>query len=338
MTDNRKQLDIEKVKEIIEVYSKPENNTVSIVNNDKIESCIPYSIHMLLYIVKTGATYIETDDYVYITEFGDTISAIVSKNNKLITVKHLQDSLNLPDINYVQNIPINLKGITEFNIGNRKLDRYYLYQAQDMIELSGKHFKNIRKQLNKVNKDIESGILQIEYYTMADIPETVIQDIMALVHRWKDRNIKGNKKRSYIRATIDMLTNDHRDYFRNFDTISVVVIRHIQDNKVITYGVDHLLGNNLIVLTEGKFDTDYADEYPDINKLINHFEVKNMVEKYNLDIAKTTFTLDIDTGVEADSYYEYKKRLAPNLEILLGKASNKSKNTSVVFSSKRSIF
>ena len=338
MTGNRKQLDIEKVKEILDIYSKPENNTVTIENNGKIESCIPYSIHMLLYIIKTGATYIETDDYVYIIEFGDTISAIVSKNNKLITVKHLQDSLNIPDINYVQNIPINLKGITEFNIGNRKLDRYYLYQAQDMIELGGKHFKNIRKQLNKVNKDIENGILRVEYYTMSDIPETVIQDIMALVHRWKDRNIKGNKKRSYIRATIDMLTNDHRDYFRNFDTISVVVIRHIQDNKVITYGVDHLLGNNLIVLTEGKFDTDYTEEYPDINKLINHFEVKNMVEKYNLDIAKTTFTLDIDTGIEADSYYEYKKRLAPNLEILLGKASNKSKNTSVVFSNKKSIF
>lgn len=338
MTDNMKQLDIEKVKEIIGVYSKPENNTVSIVNNDKIESCIPYSIHMLLYMIKTGATYIETDEYIYIIEGGDTISAIVSKKNKLITVKHLQDSLNMPNINYVQNIPINLKGITEFNIGNRKLDRYYLYQAQDMIELGGKHFKNIRKQLNKVNKDIENGILRVEYYTMADIPETVIQDIMTLVHRWKDRNIKGNKKRSYIRATIDMLTNDHKGYYRAFNNIHIVVIRDITNNKVITYGVDHLLGNNLIVLTEGKFDTDYTDEYPDINKLVNHFEVKNMVEKYNLDIAKTTFTLDIDPGTETDSYYDYKKRLAPNLEILLGKASNKSKNTSVVFSSKKSIF
>ena len=337
MTGNKKQLDIEKVKEILDIYSMPDNNTIALKQNDTLVSCIPYSIHMLLYLINDKAEYIETDDFIYIIE-GETVSVVVSKNNKPVNIRILQDSLKLPGINYVKNIPINLKGLTEFSIGNRKLDRYYLYQAQDMIELGGKHFKNIRKQLNKVNKDIENDIIRVEYYTMADIPETVIQDIMTLVHKWKDRNIKGNKNRSYVRATIDMLTNDHKEYFRNFDTISVVVIRDIANNKVITYGVDHLLGNNLMVLTEGKFDTDYADEYPDINKLINHFEVKNMVEKYNLDIAKTSFTLDIDTGTEADSYYEYKKRLAPNLEILLGKASNKSKNTSVVFSSKKSIF
>ena len=337
MTGNKKQLDIEKVKEILDIYSMPDNNTIALKQNDTLVSCIPYSIHMLLYLINDKAEYIETDDFIYIIE-GETVSVVVSKNNKPVNIRILQDSLKLPGINYVKNIPINLKGLTEFSIGNRKLDRYYLYQAQDMIELGGKHFKNIRKQLNKVNKDIENDIIRVEYYTMADIPETVIQDIMTLVHKWKDRNIKGNKNRSYVRATIDMLTNDHKEYSRNFDTISVVVIRDIANNKVITYGVDHLLGNNLMVLTEGKFDTDYADEYPDINKLINHFEVKNMVEKYNLDIAKTSFTLDIDTGTEADSYYEYKKRLAPNLEILLGKASNKSKNTSVVFSSKKSIF
>lgn len=337
MTGNKKQLDIEKVKEILDIYSTPDNNTIALKQNDTLISCIPYSIHMLLYLINDKAEYIETDDFIYLIE-DETVSVVVSKNNKPVNIRILQDSLKLPGINYVKNIPINLKGLTEFSIGNRKLDRYYLYQAQDMIELSGKHFKNIRKQLNKVNKDIENGIIRVEYYTMADIPETVIQDIMTLVHKWKDRNIKGNKNRSYVRATIDMLTNGHKDDYKAFDNIHIVVIRDIANNKVITYGVDHLLGNNLMVLTEGKFDTDYADEYPDINKLINHFEVKNMVEKCNLDIAKTSFTLDIDTGTEADSYYEFKKRLAPNLEILLGKASNKSKNTSVVFSSKKSIF
>ena len=63
-----------------------------------------------------------------------------------------------------------------------------------------------------------------------------------------------------------------------------------------------------------------------------------MIEKYNLNISKTYFTLDIDSGKEADSYYEYKKRLAPNIEVLLGAANSKGKKTSVVFSNKKSIF
>lgn len=66
-----------------------------------------------------------------------------------------------------------------------------------------------------------------------------------------------------------------------------------------------------------------------------------MVEKYNLDIDKATFTLDLDPGSESQSYYDYKRRLAPCQEVLLGTASrsNKiSKYISVVFNNKKSIF
>ena len=334
----KKRLTIEKVAEIIELYSKSENNNIVILQDDKLVSCISYSIHMLLYMLQDKNIYIEDNNFIYIIDNDNNIPTIISKTGAIVSEAVLRQAIKMPDINQIENIPDILKGITDFTVGNRKLDRYYIYKTQDRIELSGKHFKNIRKQLNKVNKDIENGILRVEYYTMADIPETVIQDITTLVHKWKDKNIKGNKKRSYTRATIDMLTNDHKDDYKAFKDINVVIIRHIADNKVITYGVDHLLGNNLIVLTEGKFDTDYADEYPDINKLINHFEVKNMIEKYNIDISKTYFTLDIDSGKEADSYYEYKKRLAPNIEVLLGAVSSKGKKTSVVFSNKKNIF
>ena len=335
----RATLTIDKIKEIMDIYSNPKSNTISLKEGEKIVSCMPNSLHMLLQIMRYKAQYIETDDFIYIVEYGNTVTSIISKNNKLVDTKVLQGALNLPDVKYVGSIPINLKGIAEFNAGDRSLYRYYLYQARDMIELEGKHFKNIRKQLNKVNKDVEDSILRIEYYTLADIPEAVINDIMALVHKWKGKRVTS--KNRYVRAVIDMTTNDYKEHYRSFKDVHIVAIRHIANNNIITYGVDHLLGNNVIVLTEGKFDTDYAEDYPDINKLINHFEVKNMVEKYNLDIDKATFTLDLDPGNESQSYYDYKRRLAPCQEVLLGTASrsNKiSKYISVVFNGKKSIF
>ena len=203
--------------------------------------------------------------------------------------------------------------------------------------MQGKIFKNIRKQLNAIEKDKS---IYFEYFTMKDLPMSVLQEIQDLIQVWRTQSTSAQK--NFVKSVSSIVYDQCKkgsDVKDKLENIHIVLARKSDTRELVCYGIDHLLPYNVIVLTEGKMNYKYTKDYPDLNKLINHFEVTNIVNKYNLDKDKIHFSLDLEIIGKGlpESYLDFKRRLAPNREISFG-AMNGKRQGYIMYTNKSSIF
>ena len=195
-----------------------------------------------------------------------------------------------------------------------------------LITLSGKKFKEMRKQLNKLETDIADGKIRIERVRLKDINKDKIKDISYLVKKWTEQkkaqgadNIGFNgiltNSTTFWRKCNEFYNAPENAHLTN--NISGVFIYDNKTDKLICYGIDELGYKGLGLMVEGKLDYEYSKIYPDLNKVINHYEAKHLVETFNVNPDYMRFTL-LGEYLHKTGYISFKNSVAHNVSYLKG--------------------
>lgn len=147
-----------------------------------------------------------------------------------------------------------LPGVFEFNEQRDSFD--YIYNASDLITLTGRKFNQKRNNVNKFKKNFE-GRYEYQNFTSQDIPE-----VYEFQKKWLEKNSTPER--------VDGLTGEMRvieRLFKSFDELNYVGGLIRVDNEIVAYTVGSRLCSDTFVISLEKADI----EYPGIYQAINQF-------------------------------------------------------------------
>ena len=349
LISNSKKFSFDDVIYILNTYCQPELHKESIITaSGKLRYNIPITLHNLLHTALGDEDFqfniAEDDNFIYIffiEKKAVGIYQIISKHSG-VTHDMLKDIIKDKNIARINFVCADLQGAAI--IDNKLASAIVFLYDNSLLQLAGGRFKNLRKQLNAI-ENIPEKKVNIEYKTMANLPMDDLIAIQNLIEVWRKQSKSAQE--SYLKSISTIIYeqlqkgNNIKD---RLDSVHLTLIKDYNTGELICYGIDHLLPYNVVALSEGKMNYNYTSKYPDLNKLINYFELKNVVEKHNLDKSKVSFTLDMEVlsdikDMELNAgYYNFKRRLAPNKEIYLGSVGKHKDYIVYPNSNKRSIF
>lgn len=266
----------------------------------------------------------EKSNKITVIRFYPTTQASISMSDLLIemTEEALQDNIKLivSDVPYLESIQ------DKFLCQQSMATEVEQFFDNSLITLAGKKFKEIRKQLNKLEADIAEGKIRIERVRLKDITKDKIKDISYLVKKWTEQkkaqgadNIGFNgiltNSTTFWRKCNEFYNTPENAHLTN--NISGVFIYDNKTDKLICYGIDELGYKGLGLMVEGKLDYEYSKIYPDLNKVINHYEAKHLVETFNVSPDEMRFTL-LPEKLHKEGYINFKHNIAHNIQIEKG--------------------
>ena len=270
----------------------------------------------------------------------------IKLDDKVSTIPAILELIKQLDPNTVDNIYVDEAGFD--NHFEADYEQSYLvgaYYDNSLLTLEGKKYKQIRLQLNRVNEDIEAGLIRLEQIPVNKLSVKQLNDLLALIKKWvhikkTQTTDKPNVKHAFvfIRFLKKLLEQGKLDIF------NMLVITMVYDNtndNCIGFGLSELSNNLVNCNIDTKVDYDYRERYPHLSKLINYYTAKQIIEHLNLDQSKVTHTI----GAEYANipYYasllDYKiTRVAVSHTTNIVKYLRSGKGTCRLKSRKRSIF
>lgn len=349
LISNSKRFSFDDAVYILNTYCQPELHKDSILTaSGKLRCNIPITLHNLLHTAlgddDTQFNIAEDNNFIYIFFIEKKAVGIYQIIPKHSGVTHdiLKDIIKDKNIARINFVCADLQGAAV--IDNKLASAIVFLYDNSLLSLAGKGFKNLRKQLNAI-ENIPEKKVSIEYQTMANLPIGDLIAIQNLIEVWKEQSKSAQE--GYLKSISTIIYEQLQkgnNIKEKLDNLHITLIKDYNTGELICYGIDHLLPYNVVALSEGKMNYNYTSKYPDLNKLINYFELKNVVEKHYLDTSKVSFTLDMEVlsdikDMELNAgYYNFKRQLAPNKEIYLGSVGKHKDYIVYLNSSKRSIF
>jgi hypothetical protein len=128
----------------------------------------------------------------------------------------------------------------------------YLYEAEKLIQLSGKKLHGKKNHYNSFIKSYK--------YEVKDITEEqVISDVILAAEKWYEGNEQDDDKLYYELQGI-------KDVLKNIEIINIKGIAVYVDEKIVAFSLGEKLNDNLAVIHIEKADMDYSGVYSFINK------------------------------------------------------------------------
>lgn len=219
------------------------------------------------------------------------------------------------------------------------------YYDSSLISLSGKKYANLRNQINRVNDDIEAGLIRLEQLPVNKLTHKYFDDLLGLIKKWvqikkTQTTDKPNVRHAFvfIRFLHNLLKEGRQDLF------NMVVCTMLYDNQkgnCIAFGISELSNNLVNCNIDSKVDYEYKDRYQDLGKLINHYTAKQLVEHLNLNPSNVVHTLGAEYANNPihKSLLEYKiNNVAISHPVNIVRYLRSGRGSCILKSHKRSIF
>lgn len=221
------------------------------------------------------------------------------------------------------------------------------YYDSSLLALEGKKYRQIRLQLNRVNDDIEAGLIRVEQLPINNLTITQLESMIALVAKWikakKAMNAQSKpnvKHASFFLKYLKKMLETNPDSINLFNMLVVTIIYDNVKGNCIGFGISELCNNLVNCNIDTKVDFEYKERYPHLSKLINYYTAKQLIEHLNLDPDKVVHTIGIeDTDIKNSTLLDYKiNRVAISHTVNVLGYLRSGKGTCKLKSHKRSIF
>ena len=224
----------------------------------------------------------------------------IKLDDKVSTIPALKELIKIYDPYVIYNIYTDEVGFNDyFDVDYNKDYLTGAYYDETLITLQGKKYANLRVQRNRLNADIEAGLIRMEQIPLSEMTLKHTEDLKALITKWIGIKNTWNEGKEiakpntnhafrYINFMQDLIK---KDKIKLFDMIVITMIYDNEKGNCISFGISELSNNLVNCNIDSKVDYEYKDRYPDLGKLINHYTAKQIVEHLNLDPSKVTHTL-----------------------------------------------
>jgi len=152
-----------------------------------------------------------------------------------------------------ERLALELSGLPEFTVEERREHFDYVYVTQDLIDLAGNRYRTKRNHINQFHRTYGS-------YTYEDLEDRHVEACLALQEKWclqrrcdEDLNLQGEWD-----ATKEILLN-----YRALDAAGAVII---VDSEVMAFTLGEPLGDDMVVIHIEKADPDVPGLYQLINQ------------------------------------------------------------------------